>query len=175
MRKVSQGVSGYLIGRYVLEGKFMFLFKPDLGDIRKGLTAWGWLDFSGKTFLTANLFGDMFFESSEGIYFFDTLEGTLTVIATDRNELESLLNTKPGQEQLLLVSLVSEARDNQLILSENECYDFIVPPSLGGELSIDNLQLMPFLSKLEAAGAIYAQIKELPIGTKITSIELERT
>ncbi|ELA7884033.1 DUF1851 domain-containing protein [Vibrio parahaemolyticus] len=153
----------------------MLLLKPDVGDIRKGLTAWNWLDFSDKTFVTANLFGDMFLESSEGIYFFDTLEGTLTVIATDQNELQSLLNTKQGQEQLLMVSLVSEALANKLILSENECYDFIIPPCLGGELSVDNLQLMPFLSKLVAAGSIYSQIKELPLGTEITSIELART
>ncbi|WP_217906484.1 T6SS immunity protein Tdi1 domain-containing protein, partial [Vibrio sp. JPW-9-11-11] len=171
----SQCVSGYLIGRYVLRGEFVLLLTPDAGDICKGLATWNWLDFSEKTFLVANLFGDMFFESNEGIYFFDMLEGTLTVIATDKIELQSILNTKQGQKQFLMVSLVTGARDKGLMLSENECYDFIIPPCLGGELSVGNLQVLPFRSKLEATGAIYSQIKDLPIGTEITSVELART
>ena len=164
-----------LMRRYVLREEFMLLLTPDTSDICKGLATWNWLDFSEKTFLVANLFGDMFFESNEGIYFFDMLEGTLTVIAADKIELQSILNTKQGQEQFLMVSLVTGARDKGFMLSKNECYDFIIPPCLGGELSVGNLQVLPFLSKLEATGAIYSQIKDLPIGTEITSVELART
>lgn len=155
------------------KGEVVLLVKQSQEDIKSALEAWDWIDFSGKTPFITTAFGDVFFESENGVYFLDSIEGVLEKVAESKNELQSILNTADGQDHFLMAGLVVTARDNDIILGSGECYDFNVSPSLGGTMDIDNLNIMSFKVSLHLAGQIMKQIRDLPIGTKISEVKLE--
>jgi len=58
----------------------MFLIHPTQEDFKNGLESWDWLDFKNKKPFLATAFGDVFFESEEGIYFLDKIAGELELV-----------------------------------------------------------------------------------------------
>ncbi|PHS63023.1 MAG: hypothetical protein COB09_12375 [Thalassobium sp.] len=151
----------------------MLLIEQSRNDILDALESWDWIDFSNKTPFATTAFGDVFFESREGIFFLDSIGGSLDKVARTKKELQDILNTEDGQDHFLMAGLVMAARDEGLILDEGECYDFKVSPSLSGPMELSNLQKMSFKVSLHIAGQLMKQLKDLPIGTKISSIKLE--
>ncbi len=145
--------------------------KPE--DIEDALEAWDWLDFSGKTPVITTCFGDVFFESDEGIYFLDSIGGSLDKVATSKSELQDILNTEDGKDHFLMAGLVALARDSGLILEEGECYDFTISPALSGSMELSNMQKMSFKVSLHISGQLMKQIKDLPPGTKISEVKLD--
>lgn len=150
----------------------MFLLHPTLDDFTHGLESWDWLDFSGKVPFLTTAFGDVFFDSKEGVYFLDKVSGKLELICESKQALQDILNTADGQDHYLMTSLVLLARDRGLILNDDECYDFKVAPSLNGEIKFENLQKMDFKVSLNITGQLLKQIKDLPPGTKISEVKL---
>ena len=102
----------------------MFLIKPSKEEILEGLESWDWHDFTGKEPIAVTAFGDVFFESKEGIYFLDKVSGEFTVVCKTKEELEKILNTPDGQDHYLMSELVLLARERGLLLNEGECYEF---------------------------------------------------
>jgi hypothetical protein len=151
----------------------MFLIKPAIQDIHDGLESWDWYDFSGKTPIAVTAFGDVFFESPEGIYFLDKVSGDFSVVCDTRNELEKILNSQEGHDHYLMSELVLLARERGLVLNEGECYEFKISPFLNGPVSFDNLQKMSFKVSLHITGQLLKQVKDLPPGTKITEVRFE--
>lgn len=150
----------------------MLLVKQSIEDIEDALEAWDWIDFSGKTPLITTCFGDVFFDSEEGMFFLDSIGGTLERVAGSKQELQEFLNTQDGQDHFLMAALVGLARDTGLILDDGECYDFKVSPALSGAMEISNMQKMTFKVSLHLAGQLVKQIKDLPEGTKISGVKL---
>ena len=153
----------------------MFLIKPQQQEIIDGLEPWDWIDFEGKNPIAVTAFGDIFFDSSQGIFFLDTVSGQLDYVCQTKSDLEQLLNTRDGQDHYLMSELVLLARDNGLMLQDGQCYEFIIHPMLNGEIEISNLQVMDFKISLHITGQLVKQIKDLPVGTKISEIKLENT
>jgi hypothetical protein len=140
----------------------------------RGLETWHWLDFSGKTPVFASLFGDVFFESDNGYWFLDTVEGTLTKLWGSRNQMDLALSSAEGRDQYLLEGLATAAAKRGLLVGPNEVYDFKHPPILGGPLDVNNLSVMDFAVALNIAGQIHSQIRDLPPGTPIGEIKIEQ-
>ena len=151
----------------------MLLIEQSKEDIEAALESWGWLDFKNKFPFITTAFGDVFFEANEGIYFLDSIGGTFEKVANSKSELQEILNTEEGQDHYLMVGLVLAARENGLILSQGECYDFKLSPALSGAMDLSNMQIMSFKVSLHLAGQLINQIKDLPIGSKINSVKLE--
>jgi len=151
----------------------VLLIEQSYDDILDGLESWDWIDFSEKTAFITTAFGDVFFESNDGIYFLDSLGGTLDKVSNTKAELQNILNTADGQDHYLMAGLVAAARESGLILEPSECYDFKVSPSLNGSMELDNLQKMNFKVSLNISGQITKQIKDLPVGTSISNVTLE--
>jgi hypothetical protein len=151
----------------------VLIVQQRIEDIEDALEAWDWLDFSGKTPFITTCFGDVFFESNEGIYFLDSIGGSLDKVASSKSELQVILNTPDGQDHFLMAGLVSVARDSGLILEDGECYDFKISPALSGPMELSNLQKMSFKVSLHIGGQLIKQIKDLPAGTKISEVKLE--
>ena len=150
----------------------MFLLYPALEDVNYGLESWDWLDFSDKEPFVATVFGDIFFDSKEGVYFLDKVSGSLEVICESKQALQDIFNTVDGQNHYLMTALVMLARDRGMILDDNECYDFKISPALSGAVEFDNLQKMNFKTSLHITGQLIKQIKDLPPGTKINEVKL---
>lgn len=87
-----------------------------------------------------------------GIYFLDTVSGELELVCDSKNELEKIFNSQEGQDHYLMSELVLLAREQGLVFSDGECYDFIVSPVLSGAIEFDNLQKMDFKVSLHVGG-----------------------
>lgn len=155
------------------KGEVVLIIKQKEEDILEALEAWDWLDFSGKRPFITSCFGDVFFEADDGIYFLDSLGSGLERVADSKGELQDILNTPEGQDHYLMAGLVMAAEESGLTLREGECLDFKVSPILGGPLVVQNLTVMPFKVSLDIAGQIVKQVKDLPPGTKISSVTLD--
>lgn len=132
-----------------------------------GLESWGWLGLDDKKPVFASPFGDVFLESAEGIWWLDTVEGTLTCRWPDPAALEADLRTDEGQDRFLLAALAKEAERRGLVPSGSEVYGFTIPPVLGGALDADNVEVIDFAMSLNIAGQIHDQVRDLPPGTQI--------
>ena len=137
-------------------------------EVMRALEPWDWLNFNGLEPFLVSSFGDIFFEDRRGVFFLDTVEGTLERIAVDRTELAALLSSETGKDTYLLDGLAIGAEQRGMHLQRGECYDFAHPPCLGGEISLDNVHKMTFLLKVHLAGQVHKQVKDLPPGTVIT-------
>ena len=154
-------------------GESVLLVNQAKEDIEEALEAWDWVDFSGKVPFVTTCFGDVFFDSEDGVFFLDSISGTLEKVASSKSDLQNILNTPDGQDHFLMAGLVEAAFDAGLTLNEGECYDFKVSPALNGPMDSANITTMSFKVSLHVAGQIMKQIKDLPPGTVITEVKLE--
>ena len=138
--------------------------------ITDALDDWSWLPIDGKKPIRVTAFGDVFLIAEDGISFLDTLEGKIEWVCTTDKELEDILSQDSGRDQYLMGGLVDRAISEGLILNDGECYDFVVSPVLGGEVSFENMQKLDFSVATSLSGQIHRQVKDLPEGTKISGI-----
>jgi hypothetical protein len=149
-----------------------FIIKPGDDKIAAALESWQWLPIANKQAAVVTSFGDLFFQDDDGIWFLDTLGGSLERVCDSLEDLEAILNTADGQNQYLLAGLVLDATERGLSLEPGQCYDFAVNPVLGGELEIDNVEVQDFVVAVNIAGQIHEQCKDLPPGTPISEIKI---
>ena len=65
----------------------------------RALESWDWTDIQGKQPLFTSPFGDVFFQTQDGFWFLDLLEGALTRPWSDADALQAELNTAEGQDR----------------------------------------------------------------------------
>ena len=75
---------------------------PPREAIERALESWHWLPINGRAPVLVTAFGDIFFEGQDGIWFLDTLEGTIQRVCTTRAELEELLATTEAEDRYCL-------------------------------------------------------------------------
>lgn len=140
----------------------------------RGLADWQWL-LGNRPLrpLAASLFGDVFLQGEDGIWFLDSLEGTLTLHWPDGQALQSVLNTEDGQDQFLLAGLAIGAHQRGIVPGPEQVFMFNTPPALGGEISADNVHAMDFVVAASISGQMAAQIKDLPPGTQISGFTIK--
>jgi hypothetical protein len=146
---------------------------PSPHEFERALEAWAWIGLEGKRPLFASLFGDVFFEAPDGIWFLSHLDGTLTHEWADRAALDAALATEEGQDEYLLGGLVIGARNAGLVLGPGEVYHFVPPPILGGLIAVENLTVMDFVVSVHIGGQLHDQARHLEPGTPISELRLE--
>ena len=114
----------------------------------------------------------MFFQAADGFWWLDTLEGTLERPWATADELRDELNTEDGQDQYLLAGLVFGAANQGVVPGPDQVYSFTHPPQLGGEITLDNVEVLDFVVSLNILGQIHRQIRDLPPGTPISGITI---
>lgn len=132
------------------------------------LQAWRWIGLDGKTPVFTSAFGDVFLRSDDGYWFLDRLAGTLTRPWDTARQLQDALDTPEGQSQYLSSGLVWAAHERGVVPSETQVYDFAIPPILGGQQDVANVELSDFTVALGLSGQIHDQIRDVPPGTPIT-------
>lgn len=146
---------------------------PAPSDILRGLDGWTWMTLDGLVVVAVSAFRDLFLRAPDGaIHMLDTIGGELREVAADLPDLAERLRDSDVRADLLLPALVEGARDKGLRLEAGECYDFRLPPVLGGEMTVEAIGKSPFVVKLDLAGQLHAQVKALPPGTPIRGIDL---
>lgn len=147
----------------------------DAATFARGLTDWAWLigDRDLRP-VAASMFGDVFLQGASGVWFLDSLEGTLTLEWPDATALQAALNTADGQDQYLLGGLAIGATERGVIPGPDQILTFSVPPALGGAMSPDNIEAMDYVVASSICGQLRQQIKDLPPGTPITGFTLDQ-
>ncbi len=139
---------------------------------RQALESWSWLPLAGKVPVLATAFGDVVLQDADGYWFLDSAGGKLEKIASNRDQLKAALSSPEGQDQYLLAGLARAAEAQGLTLSELEVFDFTQPPVLGGQFVVENLLPKDFVVSLNISGQIHNRVRNLPPGTRISSIKI---
>lgn len=142
-------------------------FDPE--TFARGLADWGWL-IGGRNLqpIAASMFGDVFLQGSDGVWFLDTLEGTLTMRWPDAATLQAELNTAEGQDQYLLGGLAVAAQRRGIVPGPAQILTFSILPALGGPISADNVEAMDYVVAASICGQVRRQLDNLPPGTKVS-------
>jgi hypothetical protein len=125
------------------------------------LESWSWLDLHGKAPRFTSLFGDVFLEDREGIWWhLDTFEGELVPRWPNGAALAAELNTEEGQDQYLLGALAMAAFHRRgLRLSSDEIYAYVPPPVVTGSFDVDEIQVFKFSVAVNAVGQLHRQLR----------------
>jgi hypothetical protein len=166
--RIGPGYSRHLDGFRALLTK---VFSDE--QFETALDSWQWIGLRGKQPVRGSLFGDLFFSSSDGWWFLDVIEGSLTRRWPDRTALERELAIEDGQDRYLLAGLALAAADRGLTLGPTEVYGFAVPPVLGGEMTVENVEKTDFDVALTIAGQLHQQVRDLPPGTRISEVRFD--
>jgi len=144
-------------------------------DYATALESWGWLDELPRMEPAfASCFGDVFLQGQDGSFsFLDTLGGKLDRVWPDGASLRAAINTHQAQDEYLRAGLVHAATEAGLVPGPDQVLSFKVPPVLGGELSVENLEIADFVVAVHIAGQIHEQVRSLPPGTSVSGITID--
>lgn len=137
-------------------------------DVERALATWEWLAPPQASVAFVGAFGDLFFETSDGIVMLDMLEGTVRVVARDQTAFLQAIEDDDYRDELLGDVWVQAAIRRGLILGSGECFDWAVSPAIGGKFAAKNLAKTLAVAKISIAGQLHQQIEDLPPGTPIT-------
>jgi type VI secretion system (T6SS) immunity protein Tdi1 len=140
----------------------------------QALSSWTWLEGLERSKpVLANAFGDVFLQAPDGSFsFLDTVEGSLVPTWPDAASLQAAVNTREAQEQYLLSHLVHAAAEAGMDPGPDQVLSFTVPPVLGGELSVENIEPADFVVSVNIAGQVHEQVRSLPPGTPVTDVRI---
>ena len=152
-----------------------YFIAPSASDLARGLESWSWLVDGSLQPVAVTAFGDVFLRSSNEVLLLDTIEGVLSPAATSPENLNAVLRVVEEQDRLLLGGLVDAAIARGLTLAPDEAYDFRVAPRLGGEMSVEAMHRMNFVVKLNIAGQLHDQVRNLAPGARISGVTISDT
>jgi hypothetical protein len=138
----------------------------------RALESWSWLDLEGKAPLCTSLFGDVFLGSNDGVWFLDSIGGSLTRVWDDPAALRADLGNHEAQDRYLLAGLAFAAERAGKVLGPDEVYDLAPPPVLGGTFDVEHVTIADFVVTLNIAGQLHEQIRNLPPGTPISGFTI---
>jgi hypothetical protein len=124
----------------------------------------------------------IFASDSFGVYYGLDERNKVAIFWSETGELETLgvgidefyTMIKEDPERTINISLYNDAEKKLGKIKSNEHFSFKVELSLGGELSVDNLVITDEVSHMRQLGKIAQQILQLPVGTEINKVELEK-
>ncbi len=145
----------------------MYFINPPIEKINSALESWNWIGLEGKEPVRVTAFGDVFFQDGMGIWFLDTIEGSLNKVCSSLYELDKLLESEENQDHYLLAGFIIRANNEGMLLENDQCYDFKINPVLGGEIEFHNIERQDFVVAINIAGQLHDQIRFLPEGTPI--------
>ena len=68
----------------------------------------------------------------------------------------------------MLSGFVERAIREGTVLKQEECFDWKLPPIVGGSVDYSNVEKRSFLVALHLRGQLHEQTRQLPEGTKIS-------
>lgn len=139
-------------------------------DVERALTTWAWLAPPRTNAALIGAFGDLFFETSEGIVMLDLLEGVLRTVAKDREAFLQAIEDDDYRDELLGDVWVQAAARRGIELGTAECLDWMPPPILGGQCSAESLVKLPTVAKINMAGQLHQQVRNVPPDFRITGV-----
>ncbi|HSV40775.1 MAG TPA: hypothetical protein VLI04_18585 [Nocardioidaceae bacterium] len=137
------------------------------------LESWQWIGLEGLDPWFSTAFGDVFLIGDDGVYWLDICSGELTRPFSSAEDAQRVLATDDGLDEYLLAGLVFAAAETGLTATGSDILDFKVPPVLGGDFDVPNLQVTDFEVAVHLAGQLHEQIKDLPDGAEISGFSFD--
>jgi hypothetical protein len=138
------------------------------------LSGWAGTVPESFTLWLVNRFGDAFLVlDDESVHMLDVGGGSFTRLADSRSHFAQLLDVDDNANNWLMIPLVDECVHTLPALSASQCYSFKLPPMLGGEYRVENIELSDLAVHYSLLADIHAQTKDLPDGTKITRVTID--
>lgn len=148
-----------------------YFLRPTAGRLHSALEAWRWIGLEDKKPILVTVFADVFLRSPEGIWFLDTVEGTLKFVCPTRRHLDQLLEAKQWQQMYLLSHLVDRAIGEGNKLGEGQCYNFAQHPVAGGTMEYENVERINFVVALHIKGQMHDKVRKMSPGDAIPTCE----
>ncbi len=136
------------------------------------LSEWRWMVAASLEVRMVSSLGDAFLESPDGaVFWLDVAAAELTPIANSKDEFDQLRQLPENVEQWFMPQLVGDLLSGGSRLGAGECFSYKISPSLGGTFEPSNFEVCKLPRHFAAMGKIQAQVKHLPLGTRITSVQ----
>ena len=139
------------------------------------LTEWRWLVPATYELRMVSTLGDAFLEDESGaIHWLDVGSAEMTRIADDADEFHRLRQQPHNADTWFEPQLVGALLEGNPGLGAGRCFSYIFPLTLGGEFAPENFEQCSLRTHFDALGKMQWQLKDLPIGTRFTSVKSER-
>jgi hypothetical protein len=132
------------------------------------LANWAWLLPEKFTVWIVNRYGDLFIILDDGtVHMLDVGGGKLKKIAETREEFAAKIDEGDNANDWLMIPLIDQLVASGMTLHDGQCYSYRQPPVLGGDYTVENTVVVPFVEHFGMYGSIYEQIKDVPDGAQV--------
>jgi hypothetical protein len=153
----------------------LLIWPGDLSCQANMLDEWTWLIGSQKRPFLFSAFGDAFVQDMHdgAIEFLDVSAAHLSRIAETAEAMEKLLCDPAFVETYLRPHIVEDLRSRDRLLKPNQIYSLRIPRSLGGDVTLENIEIIDVEVHFSITGQIERQIADFPEGTAISGFKFE--
>jgi hypothetical protein len=123
------------------------------------------------TLWMVNRCGDLFSVREDGsVHMLDVGAGQLKRLADSRENSCSLIDVGDNANIWLMIALVDDCVASGVIAGSNQCYGYRVPPTLGGEYHVSNIEPTDLSVHYSFLADVWRQTRDLPDGTRIRAV-----
>ncbi|WP_394002695.1 T6SS immunity protein Tdi1 domain-containing protein [Luteimonas sp. WGS1318] len=134
---------------------------------------WRWLVPEALSLRMVSALGDAFLEDASGaIYWLDTGGAELTRIADSRENFDYSRQEPELADRWFAPQLVGDLLSAGHSLGPGQCFSYKTPLTLGGDFKPDNFHASDLIAHFRTLGKIQSQVRDLPLGTLISSVAL---
>ena len=138
------------------------------------LSGWAGTLPESFTLWLVNRFGDAFLVLDDGsVHMLDIGGGQISQVADSRDHFANSIDLDDNANNWLMIPLVDQCATALPPLGESQCYGFKVPPMLGGEYILDNIEPTDLAVHYSLLADIHRQTKDMPDGTRVRLVTTE--
>lgn len=138
------------------------------------LEDWVWLIGESKLPILLTASGDAFVQDVKTgqVHVLDVAAGSLSEVASSLAEFQSLLSNKTFISNYFAVEMVGDLFQSGMRLDAGQIFSFKIPPVLGGEYVLSNIEATDIAVHFSLAGQLHEKISKLPPGTRISGVTI---
>lgn len=152
----------------------LFVEVPNPQERSELLENWTWLTGPGLHPLLFTACGDVFLRDvgDGAVHFLDVNGAQLSRIADTVQGFEEKLADPAFIDDYLGPRLVEALRRRGKLLAAQRVYSFRVPLALGGEVTVENVDVVDLAVHMSLTGQIAHQLKDVPDGAPVGKLEI---
>lgn len=145
-----------------------YLLPTERDDWDELLAPWAELVPESSSRWLLSRFGEVFLEQADGkIGMLQVSSFQYEVVADHKQDFEDWLADPEKMDEWFLAPLVDRLVSADKTLELGQCYSFITPLGLGGQVADDNVMMIPIKEHFLLFGDVFQQIKDLPDGSEV--------
>lgn len=94
-------------------------------------------------------------------------------VADSIEEFQNLLSDKDFVVRYMAVEMVGDLIQAGQVLEKEQIYSLIIPLVLGGEYTLENLEITDIEVHFSILGQIHQQVKDLPDGASVNLVDFK--